>query len=147
MGTQVRFATADDMSVLLRMGKSFFDKSGYASISNYNIEAVEDLFLKLIDSDGVVTDGESGMLAFVQFPLFFDPESTVVQELFWWVDEDKRGNGVAKNMLSFVEEEAKQRQAKAVIMLNINDLDGDAVANLYQRLGYKKAESMFMRSI
>lgn len=139
-----KLATIEDIPSLLRMGESFFNASGYSSFSVFDKDSVKQMFLNLIDADClIVCDG--GMLGFVEFPLFFDPNAKVMQELFWWVDEDKRGTGAALDMLNMAEKLANERGCKACIMLNISSLDGGRVSRLYTKLGYNSSENSFIK--
>jgi GNAT superfamily N-acetyltransferase len=72
-------------------------------------------------------------------------QTIVAQELFWWVDEKSRKSGVGIEILKQAEDLAKEYGATVMMMLSINELDGDRVNKLYERLGYKQREQSFMR--
>lgn len=139
-----KLATIDDMPKLIRMARSFFDVSGYSRIAEFKKDTVESVLTKLI-GEGYLITTDGGMLGFVIFPCFFDDTSLLMQELFWWVDEDSRGKGAAVEMLKLAESIAKDKNCRASIMINIDELDGDRVSKLYSKLGYNKSENNFMK--
>ena len=143
----VRHAKLSDMPELLRMGEEFFNASGYCDITKFNKDDTESLMISLIESRTLLTDGESSMLGFVVFPLFFNSSHLVSQELFWWVDEDKRNSGVGIKTLKKAESEAAKLGSNVMMMLSLNDLNGDKVSGIYEKLGYKKREQTHMRSL
>ena len=141
----IRLATLDDMSELLRMGESFFNAYGYSDITKFNKKDTKDLLGRLIDDGLLLTDGKTSMLGFVVFPMFMNNQTIVAQELFWWVDEESRKSGIGIEILKQAEDLAKEYGATVMMMLSINELDGDRVNKLYERLGYKQREQSFMR--
>ena len=141
----IRLATLDDMPELLRMGESFFNASGYSDITTFNKKDTKDLLGRLIDDGLLLTDGKTSMLGFVVFPMFMNNQTIVAQELFWWVDEKSRKSGIGIEILKRAEDLAKEYGATVMMMLSINELDGDRVNKLYERLGYKQREQSFMR--
>jgi GNAT superfamily N-acetyltransferase len=105
------------------------------------------IFHKLIEDETIFTDGESGMIAFIVFPMFMNHSHLVAQELFWWVDEDKRGTKLGLELLDRAEKEAEKLGAKDMLMLSLNDLNGDKVNKLYESKGYKPREVTYMRAL
>jgi GNAT superfamily N-acetyltransferase len=126
-------------------GKRFFDASGYGSVCTYRpddlMRALERAQIVLVD------DQRRGMAAAVLFPSFFDGQTLLAQELFWWVAPEHRGSGVALELLDAMEQAARRAGAKALLMLCIDRLDGNKVAGIYKRRGYRAAERTFMRKL
>lgn len=143
----IRLAALDDLGVLQEMCKSFFDASGYSKDTIYNESDVHDLLVNLIENDWLLTDGESGMLGFVIFPMIMNRAHLMAQELFWWVNEDKRGSSLGISLLSSAEKLAKEHGAKTMLMLSLNDLAGEKVNKLYRSRGYVPRESVYMRAL
>ena len=141
----IRLATLEDMSQLLRMGEAFFDASGYGDITTFNKDDSEKLLTKLIDEGWLLTDGESALLGFVVFPMFMNNDTIIAQELFWWVDEDKRKTGVGIEILKKAEDIAREHGATTMMMLSLKKLDGEKVNKLYKSLGYEEREQSYMR--
>ena len=141
----IRLAVKSDMPELLRMSQAFFNVSGYSDITTLDADDAEIILTSLIESNTLLTDGESAMLGFMVFPMYFNHNTTMAQELFWWVDEDKRKSGVGLKLLRAAEKQAKELGAESMMMISIADLDGEKVNKLYKAMGYKPQESIFMR--
>tara|TARA_R110002051_G_C8697545_1_gene493889 strand:+ start:220 stop:654 length:435 start_codon:yes stop_codon:yes gene_type:complete len=141
----IRLAVKSDIDNLLRMSELFFNSSGYSEITTFNKEDSEQLLNNLIDLGTILTDGESGMIGFVMFPIFMNNSTIMSQELFWWVDEEKRGSRVGVELLKGAEKISKESGATVMNMLSLEDLNGKKVNELYQRLGYKRKEQSYMR--
>jgi GNAT superfamily N-acetyltransferase len=88
--------------------------------------------LLVSEDDGVVT----GMFGAVAFPHPISGEITV-GELFWWADR----RGVGLRLLRAAELWAETRGAQIMQMIAPNA----RVGQLYQRLGYRQAETLFQR--
>lgn len=143
----IRLAEHKDIPLMLAMGQRFFDASGYESETEFNAEDTEQLFIKLMGAHSLLTDGEGGMIGFVVFPMFMNTSHVIAQELFWWVDEEKRSSKLGLNLLKAAEATAKELGAKSLLMLSLNDLNGEKVNKLYESLGYTKREQTYMRSL
>ncbi len=141
----IRLATLEDMSQLLRMGESFFNASGYSDITTFNKDDSEKLLINLIDKEWLLTDGVSTLLGFVVFPMFMNNDTIIAQELFWWVDEDKRKTGIGIEILKKAEDIAREHGATTMMMLSLKKLDGEKVNKLYKSLGYEEREQSYMR--
>jgi GNAT superfamily N-acetyltransferase len=143
----IRLATKQDMSELLRMSESFFNASGYSDMTTFNKTDSEATITHLIENKWLLTDGKSSMLGFVVFPMFMNSSTMVAQELFWWVDKESRGSGVGVKILKKAEDLAKNQGAVAMLMLSLNDFNGDRIDKLYEKLGYKRKEQTYMRTL
>jgi GNAT superfamily N-acetyltransferase len=141
----IRPANDSDLDWILSEGKNFFDASGYGRICTYR---PADLTRTLVNAPIVLVDDQHrGMAAALVFPAFFDAQTLMAQELFWWVSPEHRGSGVAIDLLKAVEAHAKAMGCKALLMLSIDSLDGKRVAQIYRRHGYRPAERLFMRKL
>ena len=143
----IRLASSEDIPQLLRMGRNFFDVSGYADYMEFNIDDSKELLTTLIDFGTLLTDGKYCMLGFVIFPAFMCNKTLIAQELFWWVDEEKRGSGLANDLLLKAESLAKGNGANIMAMLSLEELNGKKVNSLYLKSGYKRKEQTFMRAL
>lgn len=143
----IRLATIGDIDELVRMSKRFYEVSGYASLGKYCEDGTR-LYLKAVISSNKCLVGNGGAIAFdvIALPMFEDV--VLAQELFWWVDEDKRGSSLAHRLLSAAEEHAKHEfGATAMNMLNLAELNSDKMGKLYTRRGYVKKEQYWMREL
>ena len=136
MGTNsVRLAAASDIDRCLEMGRQFFAESGYADFGEYNEELTGQVIGSCIDNQTLlIADG--GMIGFVLFPIYVTG-TPAAQELFWWVDHDKRGTRLGLDLLRTAEAQAKKLGAEVMIMLCLDRLSGGRVGKLYERLGYE----------
>jgi GNAT superfamily N-acetyltransferase len=97
------------------------------------------------DENALVLIADGGMLAALCFPIYFNANALVVQELFWWVDPAKRGNGIARKMLKEAERWAREKGAVAMHMIAL--ASNESVGEMYERHGYKPLERVYVRSL
>jgi hypothetical protein len=141
----IRTAEINDLPNLLRMSESFFNVSGYAELTTFNVADSEELLIRLIELGTILTDGKNAMLGFVIFPLFMNKQTIMSQELFWWVDKEIRGTTAGIKLLKMAEKISKESGATVMNMLSLEDLDGEKVNKMYSKLGYKRKEQSYMR--
>lgn len=144
MTSKVRLATKSDMPELMRMARLFHAASGYAKFSNFGEKETRTTIETLIDA-GTCIMGDGGAIGFLVFPIYMADNVTMSQELFWWVDEDKRGTGLAIRLLKEMERISKDHGASVCAMISLEELDGERVSSLYQKLGYSPKERIHMR--
>ena len=141
----IRFATTKDIPDLLAMGRKFFDCSGYSETGDYNPEVTTELLNILISNNWcLITEG--GMIGWIVTPMYM---TGVLQasELFWWVDEDKRSTGLGLELIQVAEDTARLQGAKYMTMVYIDDLNGERMGILYNKLGYKQKEHTCVREL
>lgn len=141
----IRPAIDADIEWILSEGKKFFDASGYGAACTYRPADLEQTLRGLPIL--LVDDKRRGMAGATVFKSFFDHQTLMAQELFWWVGEEHRRSGVAVQLLDAVESAARRMGAKVLLMLCIDRLDGERVSRIYKRRGYEPAEHMFMRRL
>jgi hypothetical protein len=141
----IRTAETNDLPNLLRMSESFFNVSGYAELTTFNVADSEELLIRLIELGTILTDGKNAMLGFVIFPLFMNKQTIMSQELFWWVDKEIRGTTAGIKLLKMAEKISKENGATVMNMLSLEDLNGEKVNKMYSKLGYKRKEQSYMR--
>jgi hypothetical protein len=141
----IRTAETNDLPNLLRMSESFFNVSGYAELTTFNVADSEELLIRLIELGTILTDGKNAMLGFVIFPLFMNKQTIMSQELFWWVDKEIRGTTAGIKLLKMAEKISKESGATVMNMLSLENLDGEKVNKMYSKLGYKRKEQSYMR--
>jgi GNAT superfamily N-acetyltransferase len=139
---RVRRARREDFPAMMEMGRKFTDTDDYRGVIAFVPEQINNLLEQLVahphglllvsEDDGVVT----GMFGAVAFPHPISGEITV-GELFWWADR----RGVGLRLLRAAELWAETRGAQIMQMIAPNA----RVGQLYQRLGYRQAETLFQR--
>ncbi len=149
----VRRASQGDVSAIIRMGLAFIESVPALSRVGIDEPATRALIERLVSSDDaaifVVESGGDpfGMLAIVSYEYYFNPEFTMSQELFWWVDEEHRNSGCASEMLSAAESWSRSRGVRAMQMISLDESDGDAVSAMYVRRGYVPLERSYVKEI
>lgn len=141
----IRPATDADREWIKSECKRFFDASGYGEFCEYR---PDDLMRTLEAAPIVLVDPDRrAMAAALVFPAFFDGQTLLAQELFWWVAPEHRKSGAAIELLRALEAAARKAGAKALLMLCIDRLDGERVSEIYKRHGYRPAERTFVRKL
>ncbi len=143
----VRDATEDDYDDLLRMGREFVAEAGRGEIDDdtllMTLESLKEQGILKVCENGTVC-GAAGALV---FPHYWNRGEMIAQELFWWVDEAKRGTSAGLRLLVALENEARDLGAKELLMLCLERVDGDKVANMYERLGYEPLERTYTKEL
>ncbi len=140
----IREATAQDMPEIIRMGHDFANLVGVP----LDEESMVQTMMELISSDrGAVFVEHGAMSAAVAFPLFFNNNVTVVQELFWWVDPEKRGNGVGSTIRDAIEEWAQSIGADRLILTSTVGVSPEFVNDVYLAHGYMPQERTFSKDL
>ena len=67
--------------------------------------------------------------------------------MFWWADPESNYPGIGMKLKKKMEEEAKDRGALSIQMKAIDALNGDRMANLYIRNGYRPSEHSFIKRL
>lgn len=143
----IREAEEHDIPMLLKMGARFHEASGFIEMP-FDAASLEGTLRSLIESeDGVVLIGDGGMAGVLVYPCYFNHTQRQAQELFWWVDQDKRSTGLGRALLEGVEAWAKERGASTLTMICLDALDGERVSSLYRRAGYRPSERNFLKRL
>jgi GNAT superfamily N-acetyltransferase len=147
---RIRTATVEDVEEIIEMGRGFYDESPFASISTFDEGSLRLTILALINGSmqgGLLVaeaDRLVGMAAYVIFPLYFNMQTKIGQEVFWWVRPEHR-RGVGSRLMDELEAEAKRNGAKVFIGANLSGEHDAAFARLYRRRGYMPGEQTHIR--
>jgi len=148
----LRFATKEDVIPLAILGKQFTKESKNSKLFGWNMQKVYDSLFNIIDRDDfcvicLVNDAEVvGMLIALVTPCFFSDVSQAV-EIAWYIDPDHRGTRVALKMINEYERWAKEAGAVCTNMINLEVLNGDKVARMYNKRGYTLVENTFLKEL
>ena len=141
----IRDATEDDFLDLVSIGSDFAAAAGMPEV---DVDTLVTTLRTLMDS-GVLKVAENGEIAgtigALVFPHYWNVNEVVAQELFWWIREEYRGTSAGIRLLNACEKECQGMGAKKLMMLCLDNLDGDKVANLYRRRGYEPQEQTFIK--
>ncbi len=138
----IREAEISDLPEIVRMGRLF----GAAVGAPVDDVSILDTAENVINSDeSVLLIGEGVMAAALAYPFYFNKTMLVAQELIWWVDKDKRGSGIGRDLLMALEQWAKGVGATQLIMIAMSDTSTEFVERVYLRNGYKPFEKTFVK--
>lgn len=149
----IRDTTTEDNDELLRMCKSFFSRTGYARLVDFDKDSMIKTLEHLRNDDNgvllIATDGDKtiGMIGALLYPFYFNHSHTTGQEMFWWVDPEHRKSGAGIELLKAVEAEARQRGAQSFSMIALDSMTPEQVGNIYMKQGYQKSEHSYIRSL
>lgn len=142
----IREATVEDIPQLLEYSRNFYAVSGYADYVAYTDEAMEETLRAMMErDDAVVLVAEGGYALAVCYRMYFSPDMAV-QELLWWVEPEKRGQGTAKALKRGLEAWARSQGAKLVGM-SVLQTSPEHITESYRRDGYEPAERSFIRRL
>ena len=140
----MRDATLSDIPDLLAMGERFAAAIGLNDTVGYDPASVERLFRTLIESDdGILIMADGGAAGGLVHPSLFNNEHRTGQELFWWVDPDKRGQGV--KLMAALEDAARAKGAASWMMSTMDALDHEGAARVYERRGYRATDRNYLK--
>jgi GNAT superfamily N-acetyltransferase len=143
----IREATTSDIPKLLDMGERFLASTPYNKFTDFDREAMTGVYSRMIAADEatiLVPDDVSGFVGLVVTPLYFAPETTVCNEMFWWVDPAHRGNGI--RLIDAAEKWASGK-ADILALSAVTELNGDRVGAFYERRGLALAETTYMKGL
>lgn len=142
----IRRATDADVPRLVEMGRAFLAGTRYAGAIRENPAQMAETAAGLIASEAgelLVAERGGQVVGMIGLLLYTHPLSgdRVASELFWWVDPDHRGQGIA--LLRAGERWARACGAVALQMI----APSDDVERLYERLGFVRIEAQYQRGL
>jgi len=144
---EVRPASLDDMSDILRMGQQFCAALDESFDRDSVIAHIEALVESPMATAFVAEQSGSvfGMVSGVCLPNYFDNSRLIATELWWWVDTDHRSKGVGVNLLHALESWAKSIGAERLSMMAMEGLGRNAVECMYLKSGYRRFETTYLK--
>jgi GNAT superfamily N-acetyltransferase len=149
----IRNGSPADACALAKLGAQFFEQSQFADIMEYaadDVAASLNQFMShaaficfVAEADGVIVGAIAGVLA----PVYYNRDHLSGEELFWWVDPAHAAQGVGLRLLSALEREAADRGAISLQMKSIDRLNGERMAKVYERRGYRPSEHSFIKRL
>jgi RimJ/RimL family protein N-acetyltransferase len=149
----VRNATKDDLAQYVELANDFhtaspmngiaeFDREGYAT---FYINALNnpDIGIWLAEIDSKIV----GITGAMVYPLYFSPTHLVAQELWWWLTPTARGSGAGAKMFNQIEQWAKEKNAKSLFMIALEDNRADKMEKVYIRAGFTPLERTFVKEV
>ncbi len=144
----IRAAVLEDIPEMVRMGKRFHALTPSAHTMEFDDESFSETLLLLIPNSNncvlVVDDGElCGMACAILMDCFFNKHRKICQELFCWVDEEKRGQGMM--LFETLEDWALYKKAKIMIIALVPTLRSKALDRLYRARGFILTDSFYTK--
>jgi GNAT superfamily N-acetyltransferase len=144
----IKNAEQSDIKEIIGLARKFHAVSGYEKIE-FDDETVENILSASIDQGlcpiGVVEGKIVGFLAGLCSPAILNANVMVGTEIAWWVEPEYRGKRIAVQLLLQAEENARVKGLYFWSMMCLEKLNADGLENIYERLGYEKAERTYLR--
>lgn len=88
-----------------------------------------------------------GMLVAVIAPVWYAPSCNVATELAWWVEPEYRNRTTAIRLIQAFEDWARAEHAVMATMSNLEIDDGNRVASMLKRMGYRVTEQSHTKGL
>ena len=145
----IRKATPDDMHHVMRMAFEFWRVSGATHIDfdPYTVEQTANFLMTGTHTTLLLADegGPCGMTGAMLHPAYLNAAHMSGQELFWWVDEDKRGGRVGVEMYDALEAWVRDMGASSFTMIALDAQSPEIVGKFYERRGYRPLERHYTK--
>lgn len=122
-------------------------------VAEFDPVGIRAFLARLLENDDALVlvaelDGEIvGITACLLYPLYFSPGYSVVQELWWWLTPEARGNGIGKNLFGEIERWARGKNAKAIFMIALEDERAETMEKIYVQAGFRPLERTFIKEL
>lgn len=147
----IREAKIEDILKIVELLKEFYNSTDMIKVANCDSESSiktikglienENTTIMIIDIDGKIV----GCLGAVVLPYYFNFQCLTGHEFFWFVSEKYRGTKESLKLFKVIEEWAKNKGAKTMIMTSLV-YNIDALKKFYKRNQYVELETSFIRS-
>jgi GNAT superfamily N-acetyltransferase len=139
----MRPAEYSDIPEILRMGREFAKAIG----KDVNREVLVPHLEGMINSEQALLAVDDGaMVAGILYPSYLDGEVTA-QELWYWVDPDKRKQGKGKALIETFETWATAMGATVLLLTATHGMTHRVLGKIYSARGYKPQEHVYSKGI
>jgi GNAT superfamily N-acetyltransferase len=149
----VRLATAADLDVYIELLANFHAASPMTGVADYDPDGIRAFLTGSLENDDILLlvgelNGEIvGVTSCLLYPLYFSPNYRVAQELWWWLTPAARGSGIGQAMFKGIEAWAKDKNARALFMIALEDERAAAMEKVYFRAGFRPLERTFIKEL
>lgn len=149
----VRQATETDLDKYVELSSDFHAASPMQKVCQFDPDGFREFVLGAIDNPDICIllaelNGEIvGITGGIIYPLYFSPNHKVAQELWWWLTPAARGSGVGNKMFKHLQLWSKERGAKTIFMIALEDERAEKMEKVYCRAGFEPMERTFMKGI
>ncbi len=146
----IHTAVAADIERLVAYERILWDQTEYAATVEYDVDTMIDTTLGLIEDDIVLyaVDGKGrvvGLLCVMISPFLMNRNYLSACEWGFYVNAEYRRIGLADRLLDRAEEILRARNVTFFTMVALENLRPKAVGRFYERRGFKRAESDYMK--
>jgi GNAT superfamily N-acetyltransferase len=148
----VRQAAVDDLKQYNTLLSKFHANAPISTVIKFDPEGCYSFLLNSLDNSDVclfVCENESkeiiGVTAAVAYPMYFNPNAFVAQELWWWIEPEHRGSGAGKLLYNSLESWAKDKNLNSLFMIALEDRNIDTMLKIYKQKGYTPLERIFIK--
>jgi len=112
-------------------------------------ENIEEIMTNLLDNEDVICieKENKGVILGIIYPLYYNPDVLIAQELGWWVEPEYRNTTLGIKLLKEFEKEAKARGAKKIIMFYLDAQTPDKINQMLSRMGYEPVEYNMIKEL
>jgi GNAT superfamily N-acetyltransferase len=149
----VRNAVEADLPIYLQLSADFHAASPMQRVCEFEPDGFKEFVLGAMDNPDICIlaaelNGEIvGITGGIIYPLYFSPSHKVAQELWWWLTPAARGSGVGNKMFKHLQLWSKERGAKTIFMIALEDEKAEKMEKVYCRAGFEPMERTFMKGI
>lgn len=150
---QVRAATPEDMPAYMDLAAAFVATTPINHIVPFNRDTTYAFVEKSLDNPDMLIlvaedDGKIiGITAAMTYPMYFNTDKLVAQELWWYLTPEARGGPASKMLFQTIEKWAKAKGAEAMFMIALADARVDTLAKVYKRSGYTPVERSYVKGL
>lgn len=149
----VREATVADLDAYVELLAHFHAASPMHGVADYDPVGIRAFLAASLENSNIALfvgelDGKIvGVTSCLLYPMYFNPGYEVAQELWWWLTPDARGSGVGQAMFKRIEAWAKEKNARALFMIALEDERAAAMEKVYFRAGFRPLERTFIKEL
>ncbi len=149
----VRQATAEDLDRYIELLANFHAASPMVGVADFDPPKTRAFLAASLENTSILLlvgelDGEIvGVTSCLLYPLYFSPDNQVAQELWWWLTPAARGSGIGHAMFREIEAWAKNKNARALFMIALEDERAAAMEKVYFRAGFRPLERTFIKEL
>jgi len=150
----IRKAKLDEVEKLIDIfGEKYYRYSGLKDLGLlYDPEQTKKYFTTLMRMNVcimIVLENESrflGVIGAILSPWMCNMKQIILTEVFWWIDKNARGNGVARKMITALIHEGKK---VGVTHLSLSTMPKreEALKRFYRSLGFNRTDSLFTKEV
>lgn len=148
---KVRKASESDLDRYIELLADFHAASPMKGVADFDAPKTRAFLSTSLENTNILLlvgeiDGEIvGVTSCLLYPLYFSPDYQVAQELWWWLTPQSRGSGIGHAMFREIEAWAKEKNARALFMIALEDERAAAMEKVYFRAGFRPLERTFIK--